>query len=288
MRVAEDPELSGWISRAEAEIFVGRLGVRFERPDLATLGALVRAYLGRLPFQNVGMLARYGRAPSVAEVLEDMRRGRGGPCNVMNPFLATLLAQLGYEVRLVSGSMQQPDCHIALSVELLGRAYWIDAGNGHPYLEPVAFGDDAPRFHAGLTFRLTPRSGPAEYAVEHRFTGATAWKTSYTLTLCPRPLRFFARMIEQHHTAPGFGPFLTGLRIIRFPDSALTAIRDNVLMTGREAIQMTRLDDRRALLDAIAEHFGDVDLPVDEALHALDRAGRPLFGAPPRRLGVQP
>lgn len=295
MRVADDPELAGILSRAEAEAFVDWLGVRFERPDTETLRALLRAYLGRLPFQNVSMLARYGRAPTAAELMDDMRRGRGGPCNVMNPFLAALLARLGYDVRLLSGSMQQPHCHIALSVHLEDGAYWLDAGNGHPYLEPVALGDEAPRFYAGLTFRLAARS-PGAYAVEHLLRAGsqaspgladpTAWKESYTFTPAPRSLRFFAAMIEQHHTEPGFGPFLTGLRIIRFPDSALTAIRNNVVMTGRAAIRTARLDDRRALLEAIAEHFGDVDLPIADALRALEHAGRPLFGAPPQCLGA--
>jgi arylamine N-acetyltransferase len=288
MRVADDPELAGWLSRAEAEAFVEQLGVRFERPDLEALRALLRAYLGKLPFQNIGMLARYGRAPTRAEILDDMRRARGGPCNVMNPFFAALLARLGYEVRLLSGSMKQPDCHIALLVELSGRGYWVDAGNGHPYLEPVAFGDEEPRSYAGLTFRLTTRPEPATYAVEHLFPGATAWTTSYLLTLAPRPLRDFAEMIEQHHTRPGFGPFLLGLRLIRFPDGALTAIRDDVLMLGRASIQTARLPDRGALLRAVAEHFGDIDLPVEEALRALEQAGRPLFGAPSQDLGAQP
>ncbi len=277
MRLADDPDLARWISRADAETFAERLGVRPDRPDLTTLRALLRAYLGRLPFQNVCMLARHGRAPTVTEILDDMRRGRGGPCNVMNPFLAALLARLGFDVALLSGSMQRPDCHIALSVRLEEGTYWVDAGNGHPYLEPIALGDEAPRSHAGITYRLATW-GPGVHAIEHFLPDATSWKTSYTFTPVPRPLRFFAAMIEQHHTEPGFGPFLTGLRIIRFPGGALTAIRDDVLLTGRASIQKIWLADRLALCDALAAHFGDVDLPVVEALHALERAGRPLFG----------
>jgi N-hydroxyarylamine O-acetyltransferase len=280
MRVSDDPELAGWLSPSEVEAFVARLGLQAARPDLPALRRLLRAYLSKIPFQNVGMLARSGRAPMRAEILDDMRRGRGGPCNVMNPFFAALLSGLGYEVSLLSGSMAAPDCHIALTVEAEGRSYWVDAGNGHPYLEPVAFGDGAPRAHAGLTYRLAPR-GDATFAVEHRFPGATEWKTSYILERTPRPLGFFARMIEQHHTEPGFGPFLTGLRIVRFPGGALTAIRDAVLLTGRAGRSRTPIADRRALLDIVAAHFGDVDLPVDEAIRALERAGRPLFGASP-------
>jgi arylamine N-acetyltransferase len=225
------------------------------------------------------MLARSGRAPTRDEILGDMRSRRGGPCNVLNPFFAALLAQLGYDVVLVSGSMAQPDCHIALLVGLEGRSYWLDAGNGHPYLDAVELGDEAPRIHAGLTFRLAAR-GPDTHAVEHALAGSAGWKTSYTFTAAPRPLRFFRAMITQHHIEPGFGPFLTGLRIIRYPGGALTAIRDDVLLAGREAIARTRLPDRAALRAAVAAHFGDLDLPVEAALDALERAGRPLFNGP--------
>lgn len=279
MRVADDPDLARWISRPEAESFAGWLGVSVVRADLPTLRSLIRAYLGRVPFQNVLMLARSGRAPTRPEILGDMARRRGGPCNVQNPFFAALLAQVGYDVALVSGSMAQPDCHIALLVGLEGRSYWLDAGNGHPYLEPIELTDEAPRRHAGLTFRLAARA-PNVRAVEHALAGSAAWKTSYTFTVVARPLRFFATMIAQHHREPGFGPFLTGLRIIRYPAGVLTAIRDDVLMVGRDAIEKTRLPDRRALLGAVAAHFGELDLPIDAALDALERAGQPLFNGP--------
>ncbi|MEP7124429.1 MAG: arylamine N-acetyltransferase [Byssovorax sp.] len=279
MRVAEDPDLAGWLSRAEAEAFAGWLGVGLAAPSFPTLRALLEAYLGRVPFQNVLMLARSGRAPTLDEIKGDMRRRRGGPCNVLNPFFAALLAQLGYDVELVSGSMAQPDCHIALLVRLDGRVAWIDAGNGHPYLEPIELGDEAPRIHAGLTFRLAARAAAA-HAVEHLVPATPQWRTSYTFTAVPRPLRFFTTMIAQHHREPGFGPFLTGLRIIRYPGGALTAIRDDVLMLGREEIGTTRLADRAALLRAIDAHFGDLDLPIDAAIRALERAGRPLFNGP--------
>ncbi|ACY13521.1 arylamine N-acetyltransferase family protein [Haliangium ochraceum] len=276
MHVADDPELAGWLSPDEARAFCDRLGVRCERADLPTLRALVRAYLGRVPFQNVSMLARYGRVPTRDELLADMRRGRGGPCNVMNPFLATVLSSLGYRVALLSGSMAQPDCHIALSVEVEDRLFWVDVGNGHPYLEPVAFGDEAVRRWAGLAFRLVRREDGA-YAVEHRSQAATSWRASYVVRTEPRPFRFFASMIEQHHTRTGYGPFMTGLRIIRFPDGARTAIRDDVLSTGRTTIHKQRLDDREALTRAMAMHFADIDLPLDDALRMLARAGRPMF-----------
>ncbi|MEM9488631.1 MAG: arylamine N-acetyltransferase [Myxococcota bacterium] len=284
MRVVDDRELAHWVSPGEAEALCDRLGVAVRHRDLTTLRALVRAYLGTMPFQNISMLARYGRVPTTAELLEDLRRGRGGPCNAMNPFFAAVLAALGFDVSLVSGSMAQPDCHIALCIHLAGQKFWIDVGNGHPYLEPIAVGDEAIRFHAGLAYRLA-RHDQTWYAVQHRPHGATGWRTSYRLRFKARPLHYFASMIEHHHRQVGFGPFMTGLRLIRFPGGMLTAIRDNVLLTGRTEVQKHVLTSQDELMDTIANHFGDIELPVEAALHALVRAGCPVFGTDslPRR-----
>src|SRR5262249_16068885 len=149
---------------------------------------------GKIPFHNVHMLARYGREPTPDEILDDMRRGLGGPCNVMNPFFAVLLARLGYDVALLSGTIQQPDCHIALSITCGEEVYWADVGNGHPFLEPIPFGDESPRFFAGLGYRLVRRDSE-HWAIEHQFEPDGPWKTCYTFMRQPRAHRFFAAMI---------------------------------------------------------------------------------------------
>jgi N-hydroxyarylamine O-acetyltransferase len=276
MRVIEDPDLGQWLSGKDAEAFCRRLGISFKKADLDTLRLLVRTYLGKIPFHNVHMLVRYGREPTRREILDDMHRGLGGPCNVMNPFFAALLARLGYDVTLLSGSMQQPDCHIALCIRFGDDAYWVDVGNGHPYLEPIRFGDESPKFHAGLGFRLVTQK-PGVFAIEHQFDPGGPWKTCYTFTLEPRSHAFFAQMIAEHHTKPGFGPFMTGLRLIRIPDGSLTAIRDDMLLTGTHVIQKHRLENHDALMAAVSTHFGDIDLPISRALETLEKQGIELF-----------
>lgn len=278
MRVIADPNLGQWLSQQDAEAFCGRLGVPFAKADLDTLRLLVRTYLGKIPFHNIHMLARYGREPTRDEILDDMRQGLGGPCNVMNPFFAALLARLGYDVTLLSGSMQQPDCHIALCIRFGNDAYWVDVGNGHPYLEPIRFGDESPKFHAGLGFRLRTLQ-PGLFAIEHQFEPEGVWKTCYTFTLEPRSHAFFAQMIAEHHTKPGFGPFMMGLRLIRVPDGSLTAIRDDMLLTGMDVIQKHRLVDQDTLMTAVSTHFGDIELPISKALEMLKKQGIKLFSS---------
>lgn len=280
MRVAEDQDLRSLLSEAQVEAHLRQLGVSVTRPDLPSLRLLLGAYLGRIPFQNVTMLARQRRAPTLREVVADVLSGQGGPCGVMNPFFAALLHRLGYDVCLLSGSMAQPDCHIALSVQIAGQDFWLDVGNGHPYREPIQLGDESPRTEAGLTYRLrslTEEGAAGSYAIEHLFEPDTPWRRSYTFRLIPRSFASFAEMIHRHYTTPGYGPFLGGLRIIRCPDGVLHALRDRTLLVSDRTPVRQELPDEQALLAAVAHCFGDADLPVSAALDALRAAGAPLF-----------
>lgn len=275
-----DEALRGLLSDPQAAAFVSWLGAAGAPPGLGTLQGVLRAYLGRIPFQNITMLARPRRAPTLAEIRVDVLEGRGGPCGVMNPFFAALLHRLGFSVCLLRGSMQQPDCHIAVGVLLSGRRYWLDVGNGHPYLDVIPLGDEAPRAHGGLVYRVRLLEDGARYAVEHRLAPAAPWRCSYTFPWEPTPFQRFSDMIEHHYTTVGYGPFLSGLRVIRCPGGVQHALRDRELLisdgerTVRESVQ-----DRAALLRLLERHFSDLRLPFAAALDALRALGSPLFTA---------
>lgn len=282
-RASDDPDLCDLISAAQAADFARWLGVFVAQPDLATLQALIGAFLGRVPFQNVTMLARPRRSPTLAEIAHDVLTGTGGPCGVLNPFFATWLCRLGYDARLLSGSMQQPDCHIAIMVRIGAQRLWLDVGNGHPYLTAIPVGDPSPRRAAGLTYRLRRLEAADErYAVEHLIDPPTTWRASYAFCPEPRPFRFFAPMIDRHYTQLGFGPFLGGLRLIRCPGGVLHAVRDRTLIIGGASEHRRELPDRQALYAALQQHFGDLRLPIEAALAALERVGSALYPAPAR------
>lgn len=275
-----DEDLRDLLSDPQAAAFARWLDVASAPPDLGTLRGLLQAYLGRVPFQNVTMLARPRRAPTLEEIRADVLAGRGGPCGVMNPFFAALLHRLGFTVCLLRGSMQQPDCHIAVGVLLEGRHHWLDVGNGHPYLDVIPLGDEAPRTHGGLTYRVRPLEDGARYAVEHRLAPAAPWRCSYTFLWEPTAFFRFAAMIEHHYTTVGYGPFLSGLRVIRCPGGALRALRDReLILSAGEYTVREPVPDRAALRALLARHFGDLDLPFSEALDALRALGSPLFSA---------
>jgi len=268
IRTAADAELASLFDGPQVKALLNRLSLEREEPSVPALNRLIRAWLGRIPFQNVTMLARPRRAPTLEELREDVLLGRGGPCGVMNPAMAALLHRLGYDVCLISGSMQAPDCHIALLVRLAGVDWWLDVGNGHPYLEAVALGDERVRHYAGLTWRMRVRE-PGLYAVEHLPPDAVDWKCSYEFRPHPRPFSFFEGMIRAHYTQPGYGPFLLGLRLIRYPSGHIDALRDQLRLRGSDVVVREMLPDESSVLAAAQEIAGDADLPLQSALDVL-------------------
>jgi N-hydroxyarylamine O-acetyltransferase len=260
--------LDGWLNRADVEAFHARLDLPIEAPSKAALTALLSRTLARLPFQNICMLARPRRAPTLAEIRDDMLSGRGGPCGHMNPFLAALLHELGYAVMLVAGSMQAPDCHIALIVEIEDEQLWADVGNGFPYLEPIPLDDPRPRCHPMLAHRLRPL-GADRWQVEHRRRGEDAWVRNYDFDLSPRSFDSFASMIESHYSQPGYGPFLLGLRVNHHTHERSIMIRDRILRVADADRDDSRPLDDLGLATTLREHFPEVELPLQAALERL-------------------
>lgn len=262
-----DHGLGGWLSEHHVTRFLGLVGVPASRPSRSALAELVRRVLERVPFQNVCMLARPREAPTLTQIREDMLAGHGGPCGHMNPFMAALLHELGYRVELFAGSMQEPECHIAVVVTLDGERLWVDVGNAFPYLEPIELGDEGVRCHRLLDHRLR-RVGPS-WCVEHRWPDRD-WVCNYVLGAEPRPFRSFASMIHAHYTRPGYGPFLRGLRVVRFPSMGMVALRNLTLRVIDGHTDVTRELSTPELFDVLLEHFPDVELPLTDALQALE------------------
>jgi arylamine N-acetyltransferase len=269
MNVNATHGLEDWLARADVEAFHAQLGLAVEPPSKPALVALLGRLLDRLPFQNIDMLARPRRAPTLAEIRSDMLEGRGGPCGHMNPFLAALLHELGYAVSLVAANMQAPDCHVALLVDIEGERLWMDVGNGFPYLEPIPLGDEHPRSHPLLDHRLRSL-GDSRWQIEHRRRGQLEWSRNYDFGLAPRSFDSFAEMIEAHYSRPGYGPFLLGLRAIRFPPCRAIVLRDRVLrLVDAERDESHSLDDD-GLAAALREHFAASKLPLQQALDHLE------------------
>jgi len=128
-----------------------RLGAYLDRigyggpmtPDLETLGAVLRAHVEAIPYENLDV--QLGRpisraAPAIYEKI--VTRRRGGWCYEMNGLFSWALEEIGFKVRRLAGGVfraTQGDevvgNHLVPLVDL-DRTYLVDAGFGDGPFEP--------------------------------------------------------------------------------------------------------------------------------------------------------
>ena len=134
------PSVTAYLAR------LGREDLAGAPADLATLVALHRAHVERVPYETLQIAL--GRPPdadsasSVASVL----RGHGGYCFHLNGAFAWLLERLGYAVQHHRAGVQGARAatpvgadgnHLALTVDVEGQPWLVDVGLGSAVHEPL-------------------------------------------------------------------------------------------------------------------------------------------------------
>ena len=77
-------------------------------------------------------------------------------------------------------------------------------------------------------------------------------------------------MVSLHYTSPGFGPFLEGIRFIRFPGGEMIAIRDKtVIITSQGRVTKNRITGNGGIEKVIKTHFSQAKYPLRDGLEAL-------------------
>ena len=103
----------------------------------------------RIPFENISKLY-YRKHLGLTDLvplplyLEGIERHHfGGTCYPNNFYFYTLLASLGYEVKLCGADMANPDVHMVIMVRVDGQEYLVDGGYAAPFLAPLPRGSEA-------------------------------------------------------------------------------------------------------------------------------------------------
>src|SRR5215475_3973468 len=150
----------GWVRGYLQRLGIGDPG----SPSGAGLVALHRAQTERVAYENIDIFLGRPQVIAPAESIDRITRGRGGYCFNLNGAFATLLETLGYQVRWHAGAVHRagsdplPDewrNHLAVTVELDGDVWMVDAGLGDAHHEPIPLrcGDHR---QGPFTFRLAP------------------------------------------------------------------------------------------------------------------------------------
>ncbi|MEZ4294341.1 MAG: arylamine N-acetyltransferase [Polyangiaceae bacterium] len=258
------------ISLTERTKLLGRLGAREEEPSVRHLAFLQRAWLFAQPFHNLDLLAAHARGAAPLSPEESIQRcaaGLGGPCHVQSIAFLRLLRALGFEAHLCGARINHPDDHLLIHVLVEGRRFFCDVGNGQPYLLPFPADRALRQEHLGWVVWSRPEG--RELLVERASQDHPATRIVYRASAAPRTWSDFAGAIARHHREPGFGPFLTGLRIVRMGPERMIAVRDDVC-TRTEAGRFERQTMTLPELARFVKHELALDaLPVDEAIAAF-------------------
>ena len=183
-----------------------------------------------------------------------MLSGLGGLCTTFNPFLCALLHQLGFTPVLLPSSMQgEADMHMAVGVFVGERFYWLDCGNGFPYLQPLDTALPGSWNFAGFSY--TGRRNDHILEIEQSVLGTQLKRLNQRVSLIPVHYSHFDLMRQRHYVDASYGPFLTGLRLNRWLPNVGFVLRDDLIADAPQRFsRMQRLETEAW----IREHFADL------------------------------
>jgi N-hydroxyarylamine O-acetyltransferase len=227
-------------------------------PDRAGLFAVHRAYLERVPYEDLAV--QLGECGPLDERALTTRvlSGRGGYCFELNTVLAALLRGLGFRVThhqaVVRG--EGPTNHMALVVDLGGERWLADAGLGEGFLDPLPLREGA---HAigPFTYTLTREPGGTWWMGQHRWGSVSGFRMAPE----PSPVAAF----EPHHRRLSGDPdssFVRTLVVQRPRPDRIVSLRARTLSEAGPGI-----DNRRVVADAaeFAGVLGEFGITLDAA-----------------------
>jgi N-hydroxyarylamine O-acetyltransferase len=233
-------------------------------PSFQSLRAIHRAHLQTIPYENLdihlGRRLELGAGPAFRKLVLDRR---GGWCYEMNGLLAWALGELGFEVRMVAGTVGRETNgdrwegnHLVLLVPLDGQLHLVDVGFGDGPLDPLPLLEGAYRV-GFLDFRLE-RSGERWVLHNHEHGGAK----SFDFMLEPRELSSFETRCHELQTLPSSG-FVQKTVCQRYQGDELITLRGAVFRrvrrTGVDQLIVTGPEEYREVLER------EFDLRIPEA-----------------------
>jgi arylamine N-acetyltransferase len=254
--------------------YLSALGVVRQEPALGALRALVAAHLTHVPFENISKLYNWKRhelngPPSLPLYLEGIERHHfGGTCYANNFHFYSLLATLGYDVKLCAADMTAADVHAVILVTVGGREYLVDAGYGAPFLSPMPR-DLATDYVVELgrdRYILKPQDAEGRSRLEMYRDGQR--KHGYLAKPAARGVEDFRQVI-----AESFRPdatFLNSLLLARFYSDRAVMIHNWMLVESQGSESIVRaLASRGELVAAVEEHFDMPGAIVAEVVNEL-------------------
>jgi len=251
------------------EKYLALLGLEISDPSFSFLCEIVKAYLIRIPFENISklLLKIHGQnyIPPLAEYLRGIELYNfGGTCYANNYYLFLLLEYLGYDVKLCGADMKNPDVHLISIVTINGLEYIVDCGYAAPFFKPLPrdlkedytfnFGEEK------YIIKAQDRNGHT--TIEQYFIGKLQhW---YTAKPQPRKIEEFKKVIQESYG--GDATFMNAIRITRFIENGSLVLKNLYLTETIDHKSSTTRIVRKDLPAIINQKFG---MPADIVTKAI-------------------
>ena len=229
-------------------------------PTLETLRRLQFAHVQHIPFENLDILL--GRPilldhESIWNKL--VVRGRGGYCFEQNRLFATVLENLGFQVKCLAGRVQmgsqqvRPRTHMLLMIHVCGEDWLADVGfGGESLLYPLRFNIDEVQPQFGWQYRIAAECD--YYTVQSM--RPEGWFDLYRFTLEPRhPIDY---EVANHYTSThSQSRFMQNLIAARpSPEARVSLWNRTLLIQTPSGTTETPVNGDEELLQLLAERFG--------------------------------
>ncbi len=256
------------IAELDVDAYLRRIGYD-ERPDVSaeTLGALHRAHVASIPFENLDVVLGRKISVDLSDVQDKLvTRRRGGYCYEHGVLFGAVLQRIGFSVdRLLARTGDpvehpRPRSHLVLRVGVGDDLWLADVGFGSGLLGPLLLVEGEPLRQGPWTYRLVLGDDGAWRL--HEEAGGER-KTLMTFTEEPQYLVDVAVASYNTSTNPA-SPFVQQSIVLRKDDSCIRSLSGRNLSVDvpGQPTQSTVLDDGEVAA-VLSTEFG-LRLSADE------------------------
>lgn len=193
----------------DVDAYLKRIDCKREyRPSLRWLKNLHRNHLLHIPFENLDIHIGNQIILDIDKIFDKViRQNRGGFCYELNGLFYHLLAELGFNVKILSAKVMTEEGNIGLEFEhLMAMAYlddkqWlIDVGYGSSFSVPKEFALDLVQMDYNRFFKIIER--PDGSFMLQSSNDSLEFKDEYIFTKKERQFVEFIGMCQYHQTSP--------------------------------------------------------------------------------------
>jgi len=250
------------------DAYLERIGYSGTRePALATLQAIQKAHMSRIPFENLDVLLGRGVRLDVDSLEKKLVTAkRGGYCFEHSSLLADVLEQLGFSVERRAARVvlfwpvtESPRTHMFLTVDLPEGKFVVDpgfGGFGAPFPVPLDNGD------AKSSHWMERNGRDVTLKIRRGEETVSGWVSNFEEE--NHPIDFeLGNYYTAMHPESIFRQLI--MMSIVTPSGRVSVMNRDATFHNGDDVTPIQLADRRAFRDLLVEHYG-FDLPEFDTL----------------------